>query len=129
MLSEKNKAVKASMGYTLGNYLIRGLGFITIPIFSRLLSPTDFGLYNTFLAYEGIVYILIGLALNGSFKNAKNRFKNEIDQYTSSVMLIPIIILGGFICIWLLGNDWLIKILKIDSFSVLMLLIYSYESS
>lgn len=69
-----SKAAKAGLGYTIGNYCIRGIGFITVPIFSRLLSTSDFGLYNTFLAYEAVVYIFISLALNSSVKNAKYKF-------------------------------------------------------
>lgn len=128
-MNKKNNVFKAGVGYTLGNYLIRGLGFITIPIFSRLLSTSDFGIYNTFLAYEAIAYILIGLALNGSVKNAKYKFDDKIDQYVSSVMIIPIIILVGSIVFLFIAQDWLVKILSIDSFSLLMLLLYSYSSS
>ena len=65
---KNNKIFKASAGYTIGNYLLRGLGFITVPIFSRLLSTADFGIYNTFMSYEGILYLCIGLALHSSIK-------------------------------------------------------------
>ncbi len=128
-MNKKNNAIKAGLGYTLGNYFIRGIGFITIPIFSRLLSTEDFGIYNTFLSYEAIAYILIGLALNGSIKNAKYKFNNEIDQYTSSIMIMPVIILCVSILIWSIAGKWLSNILSMDSLSLLMLLFYSYSSS
>ena len=46
----KNQTVKASIGYTIGNYLLKGIGFITVPIFARLMTQEDFGNYNTFIA-------------------------------------------------------------------------------
>ena len=49
-----SKVIKAGFGYVIGNYLLKGLVFLTIPIFTRLLSPSDFGVYNTFAAYESI---------------------------------------------------------------------------
>ena len=49
-----SKAVKAGIGYTIGNYLIKGLSFLTIPIFTRLLSTEDYGIVNIFGAYENI---------------------------------------------------------------------------
>ena len=30
---KKNKVLKAGIGYTIGNYFLKGLGFITVPIF------------------------------------------------------------------------------------------------
>ena len=33
-----NRVLKAGIGYTIGNYLLKGLSFFTIPIFTRLLT-------------------------------------------------------------------------------------------
>ena len=66
-----NKIVKAGLGYIIGNYLLKGLTFLTIPIFTKLLSTTDYGVYNSFVAYESILSIIIGFALHSSYKNAK----------------------------------------------------------
>ena len=126
--TNKNTVGKAGIGYTIGNYLIRGLGFITVPIFSRLLSTNDFGIYNTFLAYEAIVYIFISLALNSSIKNAKYRFDGHLDEYTSSVSIIPLALLGILLVTSLpLKNFWC-QIFGLDYCSVVILFIYSYCS-
>lgn len=50
--AKQNSIKRAGVGYTIGNYLIRGLGFLTVPIFSRLLSTADYGFYNTYTSYE-----------------------------------------------------------------------------
>ena len=41
---KKNKVLKAGIGYTIGNYFLKGLGFITVPIFSRLMAVSDYGI-------------------------------------------------------------------------------------
>lgn len=41
-----NAILKAGLGYTIGNYMIKGLTFFSIPIFARLLSPDNYGIYN-----------------------------------------------------------------------------------
>ena len=74
-MKKRNKSVKAGIGYVIGNYLIKGLSFLTIPIFTRLLNTTDYGKYNTFLAYESIIFLFIGLALHSSYKNARYKYK------------------------------------------------------
>ena len=45
-------AFKAGIWYTLGNILLKGCIFFTLPIFTRILSTNDFGIYNTYMAYE-----------------------------------------------------------------------------
>lgn len=39
-----NAILKAGLGYTIGNYMIKGLTFFSIPIFARLLSPDNYGI-------------------------------------------------------------------------------------
>lgn len=85
------KVIKAGIGYTIGNVLVRGLSFLTLPIFSRLLSTSDYGLYSSYITYENIFYVVIGLVLHNSLKSAKVEFGDErIDEYTSTVVLLPI---------------------------------------
>ena len=43
-MSEENKVIKAGIGYTIGNYLLKGLSFLTVPLFSRLLDTSDYGI-------------------------------------------------------------------------------------
>lgn len=90
-MSGNGKAVKAGIGYTIGNILIRGLSFLTLPIFTRLMSTADYGLYTTYVAYESIVTLVVGLGLYSSLKAAKIEFKEGLDKYVSTVSVLPII--------------------------------------
>lgn len=96
-----NKVIKAGIGYTLGNILIRGVGFISIPIFTRLMSTEDYGLYNTYAAYESILYLIIGLTLNSSVKSAKLEFQEKFDEYISSISTLVIVNTG----LWLIVTN------------------------
>ena len=49
MRKRTSKAIKAGVGYTLGNILVKGIGFISLPIFSRLMTTEEFGVYNIFI--------------------------------------------------------------------------------
>lgn len=59
----EKKATKAGIWYTIGNFLLKGCIFFSLPIFTRILSTTDFGIYNTYIAYEGILTAILGLGL------------------------------------------------------------------
>ena len=86
-----SKVVKAGFGYTIGNILIRGIGFLSIPIFTRLMDTGDYGLYNTYAAYEAIFYLVISLALNSTAKVAKLEFKEDFDEYMSTIVTVVVI--------------------------------------
>jgi len=124
--SENSKVKRAAIGYTIGNYLLRGLSFLTIPIFSRLLSPTDYGIYNTYIAYEGILFIVLGLALHSSFKNARMKYGEYLDAYISSCTILCGL---NFLVILLLGNiiNGIFHICK--SYYLWILVIHSFSSS
>ena len=50
MITTNNvKALKSGIWYTAANFIMKGIGFITMPIFTRLLSHEDFGLHKVLL--------------------------------------------------------------------------------
>ncbi len=139
MAVEGNAAVKAGVGYTIGNYLLKGLTFLTLPLFTRLLDTTDFGLYNTFFAYEAILAIIIGLALHSSFRSAKLKFASEFDAYTSSIILLIIIsgitwaLIGGALYdlvyqIFLMPRSLFLLLIVYSTCSALLMAFNSYIS-
>ena len=75
----KRSIFKAGIGFTIGNYLLKGVTFITTPVFARLMSTSDFGKYNVFNSYESILFVVIGLAIHSSYKNAFYKFKDPKD--------------------------------------------------
>lgn len=135
MDTKKKKIVSAGIGYTLGNYLIKGLTFLTIPIFARLMDSSDYGVYNTYIAYESIIYIIIGLALHSSFKNAKYKFADTFNDYVSSCVLLGICssalyflginILYGFVGEYLNLDRWVVSLLIFHSFGSALIQYYN----
>lgn len=125
-----SKTIKAGIGYVIGNYLLKGLVFLTIPIFARLLSPSDYGTYNTFVAYESIGTILLSLAIHSSYKNARYKYsdiKNGVmlfEHYVSTTMIF--LIVSSFV--WFFGvflfSNSLSKILGLDEICLYFLIPY-----
>ena len=81
-------AFAAGIGYTLGNILIKGINILALPIFSRILSTEEFGVFNVFMSYDAILSVIIGFALHSSIRSAKMQFKERIHEYTASVTIL-----------------------------------------
>lgn len=128
------KVLKASVGYTVGNYLIKGLSFFTIPVFSRILSTSDYGYYNTFLAYENILFIFIGLAIHSSYKNARYRYKiidegaqygKDYNTYVSTTLLFIIANTSLWLLIVNLFKKYVENVLRMDAGVINLLILYA----
>lgn len=88
--SSGKKALKAGLGYTVGNMLVKGLSFLAIPLFARLMTVEDFGIYSTFSSYVMIMTVLAGFTLHTSVRNAKLDYDERTGSYCSSVTLLVI---------------------------------------
>ena len=88
--SSGKKALKAGLGYTVGNMLVKGLSFLAIPLFARLMTVEDFGIYSTFSSYVMIMTVLAGFTLHTSVRNAKLDYAERTGSYCSSVTLLVI---------------------------------------
>ena len=62
----ERKAIKSGIWFTASNFLIKGIGFITTPIFTRLLTKAEFGEFNNFRTWVNILLILTSLNLESS---------------------------------------------------------------
>ena len=116
---------KAGVGYTLANILIKGIGFLTLPIFSRVLDTYDFGIYNVFIAYDAILYVVIGLALHSSIKSANWEFPGKIDEYVSSISLVYLGNMAVLIAIALIFGSQISNLLGLDTVVIVSLVIHS----
>lgn len=96
-----SKLVQASFWYTIGNVFIKGVNFITIPLYTNLMSVNEYGLINNFLAMVSIATIFVGLSLDGSVQNATFEFRAKIKEYMSSVLFLSTL---AFIVLFLVGN-------------------------
>ena len=122
-------AIKAGFGYTIGNISIKGISFLTLPIFSRIMTPSQFGMYNVFISYEAILYVIIGLAIHTSIQSARLEFNNEVNKYVSSVSLI-------YICNFILFNiivfcfgDYLSSLFDFSKEILYLLVLFSFGTS
>lgn len=91
-MSKKRKisaGVKSSVVYTLSSLFSKGLAIITVPIFTRLMSTGEIGVVNLFNSWYSMISVVATLALtSGGFQLSLKEFKNERDQYVSSVLTL-----------------------------------------
>ena len=125
----ESKALRSGVGYTLGNILIKGINFLTLPIFSRLLSPEEFGVYNVFASYDMILFVLIGLAMHTSIQSANLEFRGKINSYTSSISLIYVLNALVALVVAVLFRKALGELLSLPPASLTILVLGSFSTA
>ena len=73
-----SKVKKATLWITFCSFLQRGLSFITVPIFTRLLSTADYGSVSVYQSWEMVATYLATLGVTyGGFNNGMIKFKDD----------------------------------------------------
>lgn len=87
-MKENEKSLKSGVWYTASNVLVKGIGFITTPIFTRLLTQAEYGEFSNFVSWISIMSIIITLVLNATLMTAKYDYKEKLDTYVFSILAL-----------------------------------------
>lgn len=74
---------KAGTYYLVGNLFNKGMSFLTVPIFTRILSTSDYGIVTTYNSWITILSMVIGFAIHMGIRAAFIDYKNKIDDFMS----------------------------------------------
>ena len=93
MIAQKIKqlspALKSSVVYTISNVVSKGLVFLTIPIFTRLMKTEQIGVVNLYASWYSMICVVASLALtSGGFQVAMKDYPDRRDQYQSAVLTL-----------------------------------------
>lgn len=77
---------KAAIWYTICNLLQKGISLIAVPIYTRVLSPEQYGAYTVFISWLEIFEIVATFRLSwGGYIVGLTKYDKDRDRYTSSV--------------------------------------------
>lgn len=94
--------VRASSAYAICSILQKCLSFITLPLFTRLLTTEQYGQVTIYHSWHGILSIILTLNLAyGSFSTAMVKFEDDRDGYISSVEGVCVALSLVFLAIYL----------------------------
>lgn len=104
-LDEKKKAAgRSAVWYTVATFVTKGLGFLTIPLFTRVMTTGEFGLFNNYAAWQTILLSVLSLESYATLNRARLDCKGkDLQDYqftllTSSLgvtLLLAILLVGA----------------------------------
>lgn len=112
---------KNSFIYTIGTVLTRGIGIILVPIYTRYLTPSEYGVIDLFVILASIIALTIALEIH----QAVARFyqdtddKDEKREYVSTAFIFTVFVYVIYLCISFIFLDtftiWLLDDIKYRS--------------
>jgi O-antigen/teichoic acid export membrane protein len=85
----RHKLFQNTFIYTLAQILNSAVPFFLLPVMTRYLSPSDYGIVSTFAAFVGMLNVFVGLSLHGAVNvNFFQINRSELEGYIFNVMLI-----------------------------------------
>ena len=102
-----SKEVKASSAYVICSVLQRCLSFITLPLFTRILTTDEYGISTVYSSTMAVVIIFTTLNLPyGSFSPAMMKFEKDREGYISAVNAICSLFTVAYFIVYFLFHDF-----------------------
>lgn len=89
---KKYNILKAGLWYSIGKILISGVSFFMLPVFTSIMSTSDYGIYTTYISYLSIVEVFFLLGISPTVRAAKFSPEIDFETYMTAAAVIPIIL-------------------------------------
>ena len=113
---------KVSTSYAICSILQKCLSFITLPLFTRLLTTEQYGQYTIYTSWLGILMIFLTLNLAyGSFQTAMIKFEDSRAEYISAIQGICLLLSCIFLMIYFPFRSFWNQLFELPTMFVLLM--------
>lgn len=107
LLKYKNLSLplKATIWFTICNFALKGISFISMPLYTRLLPTYEYGRMSVLTSYEQIFIIFATFEIYlGSFQRGILKFKDDVRTFEQSTVLVSNVLTCLVFCVVLIFN-------------------------
>lgn len=102
---------KATSWYIASGAIARGIGALTTPIFTRLLTPAEYGLYPLYNTWFGVFSVIITLELTGSaIYRGFQKYSDCKEEFTTAAFGLLSVVFVGFCALYFAFHGFLGRI-------------------
>ncbi len=116
---------RASFWYMICNLLQKGISFIVVPIYTRLLTTAEYGEYSVFFSWQSIFIIFATLNLYcGVYTRNLVKYPNDRARYTACMQGLSTLITALFFILYLGFHGVVSKLLEIKPNLINVMFLY-----
>lgn len=122
--------VRASFWFLMCSFLQKGISVITTPIFTRLLSTAEYGQFNVFNSWLGIITVIVSMRLYyGAYPPGLVKFESERSAFSSSLQGLTLTVEVIWVIIYLIFHDFWNRIFNLTTVQMLAMLVLIWTTS
>lgn len=122
--------MRASFWFLICVFLQKGISVITTPIFTRLLSTTEYGQYSVFNSWYSIVAVFATLNLHcGVYTQGLVKFDSEKKVYSSSLLGLMTTMVAIWTVIYVIFSDFWNGLFSLTTVQMLAMLSMIWAST
>ena len=122
--SKLSLPVKAALWYTICNFLNKGIALLSTPIFTRILTEEQFGIFSIFQSWFSILIIFTSLNIFlSSYTKGLLLYKDDVDGFTSSQLSLTTFITLMFGVVYLINIDFWTRVFELSPFLMLAMFV------
>lgn len=115
---------KASIAFFFSGMITSGISYLMTPVYTRMLTPEEYGQASLFLTWFQIFGIVAMFCLSyGVFNNGMSDYPEKRDEYSFSILILSNIITVAFFGIILAIFPLIASVLKINIYFALLMFI------
>lgn len=127
-ISKKNISiplpVKASIWFAVCSFMQKGISMITMPIFTRLLTTEQYGVYTVYQSWYNVISIFATLNLSaGVFYNGMVKYEHDRDRYTSTMQGLSTVVTVCLFAVYFVSHSFWNELLGLSSLLVIAMFI------
>lgn len=99
--------VRASLWFFLCSVMQKGISVVVTPIFTRLMSTTEYGQFNVFNTWLGIFTVFVSLHMyNAVYTQGLVKFDKDKDVFSSSLQGLTLVLTCIWTAVYLISSDF-----------------------
>jgi O-antigen/teichoic acid export membrane protein len=107
------RLVSGSAIYALANFGIKALNFFLLPLYTRFLTPADYGLISLAETVAAVVATLLGMGLEPGMRRLYFQYVDDagkLARYLGSVMRFSLLVTGAVVVLALLAGPRILRL-------------------
>ena len=121
---------KASLWYVASSAVARAIGALGTPIFTRLLTPEEYGLYPLYNTWLGVLTVIITLELTGTVMyRGLQRHREDTDSFIGAVLGLILTLSVIFLVIYALLGGFINRLTGLGTPEMLLMLVQIVSTS
>ena len=122
--------VRASLWFLISTFMQKAVSVISTPIFTRLLTTQQYGEYNVFQSWMGIITVIVTLNLfYGVFLQGLVKFEHEAKIYASSMQGLTLALCSFWTVIYFIFHDFFNQLFELNTVQMSFMLIMIWTTA